>query len=91
MLHTSLQHSIESCYTWLVMLSRRHDMVALVRESNLFKVVYSAKINLDDVQSLTTFEVMHLITRGKTTKSKLTAAQKADLLVYIKECNEKLN
>lgn len=91
MLHTKTSVEKESLYAWLVMLARRHDIVALVTVKGLFKIVYSARMNVEDLAALRDYEVLHLITLGKTTKSKLTAAEQAELLVYIKECNIRLN
>lgn len=91
MLTTASSSEINSLFTWLVMLSRRNDVVAIVKVQDLFKIVYSARVGLDVFADLNELDVIHLIVYGKTTKSKLTAQQKDELLVYIKECNVQLN
>lgn len=91
MVHTKSSVEKESLYSWLVMLARRHDVVALVTFQGKFKIVYSARMNVEDLAELKELDVLHLITLGKTTKSKLTGPEKEELLVYIKECNVRLN
>ena len=82
---------ISTCFTYLVMLARRHDLAAIVKIKDKFSVAYSARIDLKVVDELKEYDVYHLITHGKTTKSKLTAEEKDLLLVYIRECNVQLN
>jgi hypothetical protein len=91
MIKTSLRPDIQSCYSPLVMLARRHDIVALVRDSNLFRVIYAHKFTLDEVQELQKLDTVVIILRGKTTKSLLTDAQREDLIVHIREANANLN
>lgn len=91
MVHTASSSEIDSLFTWLVMLARRHDIVAIVKDQDKFKVVYSARLDLAVLADLKELDIYHLITHGKTTKSKLTASQVAQLSVYIKECNAQLN
>lgn len=91
MIKTSLRPDKSSCYTYLVMLARRHDIVALVSESNLWRVIYASKFTLDEVNELKNYDVHLLILRGKTTKIKLTNAECVDLLQHIRESNANLN
>jgi len=91
MLTTTSYNQIESLFNWLVMLARRHDLVAIIKVKEMFKIVYSARISLESLADLKELDIYHLITNGKTTKSKLTAEQKDLLLVYIRECNIQLN
>lgn len=73
------------------MLARRHDIVAIVKVKDLFKIVYASRMTVEFISELEDYDIQHLITFGKTTKSKLTATEKTELLVYIKECNAQLN
>lgn len=91
MLSTSSAEQIEGLFSYIVRLARRHDLVAIIKVKDLYKVVYSARVDIEALADLRELDVYHLITLGKTTKSKLTAAQKDELLVYIKECNVQLN
>lgn len=91
MLHTASSSEIDSLFTWVVMLARRHDVVAIVKDGENYKVVYSAQVTLDTLADLKEMEIYHLITHGKSTKSKLTAEQREMLLTYIRECNHQLN
>ena len=91
MLHTNTAVQKETLYTLLVQIARRHDIVAMVKDGNNFKLVYSARMKPEVATELEELEVIHLIVYGKTTKSKLTALEKEELLVYIKQCNIQLN
>ena len=91
MLTTQSCHEITSVFSWMVMLARRHDIVAIVKVKEMFKIVYSARVSLEALADLKELDIYHLITNGKTTRSKLTAEQKDLLLVYIRDCNVQLN
>ena len=91
MLHSNPAVQKESLYSLLVQIARRHDIVAMVKVENNFKLVYSARMKSEVSKELEEMEVIHLIVYGKTTKSKLTASEKAELLIYIKQCNIQLN
>jgi len=91
MLATTSYQQIDSLFNWLVMLARRHDVVAIVKVEDLFKIVYSARVSLEVFADLKDLNIYHLIVYGKTTKTKLTAEQRDQLLIYIRECNTQLN
>lgn len=91
MLSTKSCETVYSLFGWLVMLARRHDIVAIIKVKEQFKIVYSARVTLDALADLQDLDVYHLITHGKTTKTKLSAAEQDQLLIYIRECNAQLN
>lgn len=91
MIKTSLCREKSSCYSMLVMLARHHDLVALIQDSNLWRVVYASKFSLEEVTELQKLDVYLLILRGKATKNKLTEAEREHLLQYIRESNASLN
>lgn len=91
MVHTNTALQKESLYTLLVQIARRHDIVAMVKVENNYKIVYSARMKPEVSKELEEMDVVHLIVYGKTTKSKLTAQEKDELLIYIKQCNVQLN
>ncbi len=91
MLHSNTAVQKETLYTLLVQIARRHDIVAMVKVEGQFKIVYSARMKPEVSKELEEMEIIHLIVYGKTTKSKLTAVEKEELLVYIKQCNIQLN
>lgn len=91
MTKTSLCREKSSCFSTLVLLARRHDLVALISDSGLWRVIYAAKFSLEEVTDLQKYDVHLLILRGKATKNKLTEAEREHLLQYIRESNASLN
>lgn len=91
MVKTSLRPELQSCYSPLIMCARRHDIAAIVRESNFYRVIYAPKFTLEEVTELQKYDTIVIILRGKTTKSLLTDAEREELLVHIRESNANLN
>lgn len=91
MLSTYLKADLNSCFSELVLLARRHDLVAIAKESGLFRIHYNAKFDLDSVDLIKTMDTVLIIVRGKVSKSNLTQAQRDTLMQYIRESNASLN
>lgn len=91
MIKTSLKPDVNSCFSWFVLAARRHDLAAIIRESNLFRVVYAAKIDLEEITELNKYDSVIITLRGKTTKNLLSAADRDELLRFIRESNANLN
>lgn len=91
MIKTNLCREKNSCFSKLVMLARRHDLVALISDSGFWRVIYAAKFSLEEVTELQNYDIYLLILRGKATKNKLTETERLELLEYIRESNANLN
>lgn len=91
MLRTDLKADLFSCFSPLVMLARRNDLVAIVRESNLYRVYHSSKFDLETIDELKLMDSVVIIVRGKMSKSKLTLEERKLLVDYIRDSNASLN
>jgi len=91
MLSGYLKADLNSCFSDLVLLARRNDLVAIARESGLFRIHYNAKFDLDSVDFIKTLDTVLIIVRGKVSKSTLSVAERDTLLQYIRESNASLN
>lgn len=91
MLKTKLVEDLWTAMQTLIMIARRHDVAAIINESNCFRVIYSSTITLEDMQELRTHDPILLLVNGKPTKSKLNDEQRKYFLMLAREANSQLN
>lgn len=91
MVKTKLVSDLWSAMQTIIMIARRHDVAAIINESNCFRVIYTPRITLEDMQELATYDPVLLLVNGKPTKSKLTDEQRKYFLMLAREANSQLN
>lgn len=91
MIKTKLVQDLWSAMQTLIMIARRHDVAAIINESNCFRVIYSPRITLEDMKELQQHDPVLLLVNGKPTKSKLTDEQRKYFLQLAREANASLN
>jgi hypothetical protein len=91
MIKTALVQDLWSAMKTLIMIARRHDVAAIINESNCFRVIYSTRITLEDMHELATHDPVLLLVNGKATKSKLNDEQRKYFLELAREANSQLN
>lgn len=91
MIKTKLVQDLWSAMQTLIMIARRHDVAAIINESNCFRVIYSSTITLEDMKELQQHDPVLLLVNGKPTKSKLNEEQRKYFLQLAREANSQLN
>ena len=91
MIKTSSLQDLSSCFSWFVLAARRHDVAAIARDGERFRVLYAARLTLDEINELNSYDTVIITLHGKTTKNLLSKAERDDLLQYIRESNASLN
>ena len=82
---------IWSAISRLVVVARHSELVCLYKEGNVFKVAHAASVVPADVQELNTKAILHLVVSGKTTKCRLSAAEKQYFSDEVRRVNAWLN
>lgn len=88
---STLISDIWSAISRAVVVARHSDLVAIIKQGNEFKVASAPRLVPDDIQTLNDLPVIHLIVNGKTTKTKLTDAEKKFFSDEIRRVNAWLN
>jgi hypothetical protein len=91
MIKTQLVQDLWTAMKTLIMIARRHDVAAIITESNCFRVIYSSTITLEDMKELQQHDPVLLLVNGKPTKSKLNDEQRKYFLQLAREANSQLN
>lgn len=85
---SQLCHDIYSSIQAAVMNARRSDLVAVHPEGNSWRIVVSARMDAEVIESLRELESNVIIINGKVSKCTLEAVPRAYLSELIRESNK---